>query len=66
MTVVGSVKKHVECANCEQFVLVLTQKGLLFRSDQGSLVNRAVEAGPTNHLFGHPTSDHDSFFRRPD
>jgi hypothetical protein len=35
-------------------------------STQARSMNPSVETGSTNHLFGHRTSDHDSFFRRRD
>jgi hypothetical protein len=35
-------------------------------STKARFVNPAVETGSTNHLFGHRTTDHDSFFRRRD
>src|SRR2546422_8467385 len=35
-------------------------------STKARFVNLAVESGSTNHLFGHRTTDHDSFFRRRD
>src|SRR5205823_2343191 len=35
-------------------------------STKARFVNLAMETGSTNHLLGHRTSDHDSFFRRRD
>ena len=45
------------------FVLI---RILFFISTKARTVNPAVDSGSTNHLSGHRTSDHDSFFRRPD
>ncbi len=63
---VGAVKRHVDVASREGLALFLLRRSSSFIFDQGSLVNRAVDSGSTNHLFGHSTSDHDSFFRHPD
>src|SRR5260370_19870183 len=52
---VGSVKRHFECASREARFFFLPKKifSLSFISTKARCVNRAVESGSTNHLFGH-------------
>ena len=64
--VVGSVKRHLQFANHGWFVFFFPKQVLSLIATKARTVNPAVETGSTNHLFGHSTSDHDSFFRRPD
>jgi hypothetical protein len=64
--VVGSVKRHLEFANHGRFASCFPKPDLPLISTKARFVNLAAETGSTNHLFGHRTSDHDSFFRHPD
>jgi len=54
---VGSVKGHFEVTSREGSFFLFTCMNLFsfffLHFDQGSLVNRAVDSGSTNHLFGH-------------
>jgi hypothetical protein len=65
---VGSVKRHFDCTSrwARFFFLPDGIFSLSCISTKARFVNPAVETGSTNHLFGHRTSDHDSFFRRRD
>jgi len=68
---VGSVKRHFGCTSREGSFFSSPERifSLSFScciSTKARFVNPAVETGSTNHLFGHRTSDHDSFFRRRD
>src|SRR5436853_6878544 len=68
---VGSVKRHFGCTSHEGSFFSSPERifSLSFScciSTKARFVNPAVETGSTNHLFGHRTSDHDSFFRRRD
>src|SRR5437879_5542984 len=66
---VGSVKRHLDCARRgARFFPFFPERifSLSCISTKARFVNPAVETGSTNHLFGHRTSDHDSFFRRRD
>src|SRR5271156_278123 len=54
-------------AASSSFLLVLTRAfAVSFISTKARCLNPAVESGSTSHLFGHRSSDHDSFFRRRD
>jgi hypothetical protein len=64
----GSVKRHVDCARRGGSFFFLPERifSLSCISTKARFVNPAVETGSTNHLFGHRTTDHDSFFRPRD
>ncbi len=56
---VGSVKRHVELTSHEGSFFSSPERifSLSFISTKARFVNRAVEAGSTNHLFGHPEGE---------
>ncbi len=64
---VGSVKRHLEFTSLGTcFFLPRRSFSLSCISTKARFLNLAVDSGSTNHLFGHRSSDHDSFFRRRD